>query len=197
MEAPVVASVELLDVAVQLDRQLERLGVPLEVGDHLVARRVAVRVARKRKPRKRAVAAGREERQRIPALAPGRRDLAGALEDHEAAALAAEEVADRQPRLTSADDRDFHIIAQSRRCAGLARGTAHNLSASRYRTTQTRRQVGCGDSAANGAEALFLADSAVTLTGIAARHLMPQRCARRTLNSRWSTFTAKATGRRR
>ena len=49
-EAPVVAALELLDLAVELDRQLEGLGVALEIGDHLVAGRVAVGIARERKP---------------------------------------------------------------------------------------------------------------------------------------------------
>ena len=58
----VVAPVELLDLAVQLDRQLEGLGVALEVGDHLVPSRVAVRDTGKLKAWERAVATGCEER---------------------------------------------------------------------------------------------------------------------------------------
>ena len=36
-EAPIFTELELLGLAVELDRELERLGVTLEVGDHLVA----------------------------------------------------------------------------------------------------------------------------------------------------------------
>src|SRR5687768_13314803 len=57
-------------VAVELDRKLERLGVLLEVGDHLVADGVVVRVAWEGKPGQAAVAAWREEFERIPALTP-------------------------------------------------------------------------------------------------------------------------------
>ena len=59
--------------AVQLDRQIEGLGVALEVGGHLVAGRIAIGVAREGQARQRAVATGREELQRVPALAPGSR----------------------------------------------------------------------------------------------------------------------------
>jgi hypothetical protein len=90
-----VVAVELRDRAVQLDRQVEGFGVPLEVGGHLVPGRVAIGVAGEREPRQRAVAPGRKERERLPALPPGGPDQIGALEDHEAAALPAEEVPNR------------------------------------------------------------------------------------------------------
>jgi hypothetical protein len=62
-EAPVVAEVEPLDLAVELDRELEGLGVAVEVCDHLVPGRVAVGVTWKGKPGQPAVAPRREERQ--------------------------------------------------------------------------------------------------------------------------------------
>src|SRR5215208_1656762 len=62
-ETPVPVLLELLDLAVELDRQLEGLGVALEEGDYLVPRRIAVGIAGEGKARQRAVAARREERQ--------------------------------------------------------------------------------------------------------------------------------------
>ena len=62
-EGPIVAEVEPLDLAVELDRELEGRGVALEVRDHLVPGRVAVRVARNGKPGQAAVAPRREEGQ--------------------------------------------------------------------------------------------------------------------------------------
>src|SRR6185437_4592721 len=106
----VVASLELRDLAVELE--LEVLGVALEVGDHLISARVAVRVARKCNSGKPAVAPRREQRQRVPALAPGRSDLPGALEDEHAPALTAEEMGDRQAGLPCSDDGD--LVARSR-----------------------------------------------------------------------------------
>jgi hypothetical protein len=50
LEAPFVAELELLGLAVQLDRQLEGLGVALEVGDHLISGRVAVGITGKGRP---------------------------------------------------------------------------------------------------------------------------------------------------
>jgi hypothetical protein len=110
-EAPVVATLELLDLAVELDRQLEGLGIALEVGDYLVPGRVALRVVREGKSRQSAVAARREERQRLPTLAPRGSDLGGAFEDDEATPLAPEEVPDGQARLARADDGDFNHLA--------------------------------------------------------------------------------------
>jgi hypothetical protein len=78
---------KLAHVAAELDGKFEGLGVALEIGDHLVARRITVRLARQGQGRQRAVAAGREERQRVPALAPSRRDPIASLEDDEPAPL--------------------------------------------------------------------------------------------------------------
>jgi len=102
-ETPVIALFEFLDLAVQLNRQLEGLGVGLEVGDHLIPGRVAIRIAREREARQRAVPPGREESERLPALPPGGADRIGALEDHESTAVPCEEIADGQARLPSAD----------------------------------------------------------------------------------------------
>ncbi len=57
-EAPVDALLELHDLAVQLDRQVEGLGVALEVGNHLVSGRIAIGVARERKTRAARCSAG-------------------------------------------------------------------------------------------------------------------------------------------
>ena len=94
-ETRVVALLEPPDFAIQLDGQLEGLGMVLKVGDHLIACRVAVGITRERQARQRAVAPGREESQRFPALAPGRANRIGALEERKTASLAAEEVAHR------------------------------------------------------------------------------------------------------
>jgi hypothetical protein len=50
-EVAVVVAVDGADAAVVLDRQVEAAGVPGEVGDDLVARGVAVRVAGERAAR--------------------------------------------------------------------------------------------------------------------------------------------------
>jgi hypothetical protein len=105
-EAPVFSSFERLDLAAEVDRQLKGLGVALEIGDHLIPRRVAVRIPGEGESRQPAVAARREQGERLPALAPGRGDLSSGFENHEAAALASEEVPDRKPCLASAHDGD-------------------------------------------------------------------------------------------
>ena len=88
-EAFVVAALEARDLGVQLDRQLESLGVVLEIRGHLVSGRVAVGLAGEREPRHRAVPPGSEERERLPALPPRRPDRFGALDDGEPTSLAA------------------------------------------------------------------------------------------------------------
>src|SRR5205814_210917 len=111
-EASVVAELEPLELAVQLDRQLEGLRVALEVGDHFIASRVPIRIAREREPRQRAVAAGREERECGPALAPCRGDLSCALDDDETAPLPGGEVADSETGLSGADYRNLVVLAR-------------------------------------------------------------------------------------
>src|SRR4051812_29781195 len=121
-EGCVAGAIELLDLAAELDRQLEDLGVALEVGDHLVLGRVAVWIAWKRQSRQRAVAAGREESQRLPTLTPSGRDRTGALEDPEPSPVALEEVADRQAGLAAADHGHLEVL---RVVARAARARAH------------------------------------------------------------------------
>ena len=58
-------------VAVQLGGKVERLCVLIQIQDHLVPARVALRIARERKPRQAAVAPGRKQGQRLPAIPPG------------------------------------------------------------------------------------------------------------------------------
>ena len=124
-ETPVVAALELLDLAVQLHRKLVGRGIALEVGDHLVAGRVAVGVAGERQAWQRAVATRGEEGQRLPALAPSGSDLAGALEDQELPSLALEEMADRQAGLSGTDDHDSGVVGGLGRHAGIRPGLAH------------------------------------------------------------------------
>src|SRR5262249_29215705 len=109
-EGPVAALLEPRHLAVELDGQIERIPVALEVGDHLVSGRVAVRIAGKGKPRQRAVTARCEERERLPTLAPRRSDLAGTLENDETAAMATQIVAHRKPCLARADDGDLDVV---------------------------------------------------------------------------------------
>jgi hypothetical protein len=85
--------------AAELDRQLERPRVLLQVADHLVAARVAVGVAGKCQSGKRVVAARREQDQRVPALTPRHTDGLTRLDDHEPPARAREEVAHRKAGL--------------------------------------------------------------------------------------------------
>jgi hypothetical protein len=96
--------------AVELDRKLEGRRVLLQVGDHLVARRVAVRVAGKGKPSKGGVAPRREQHERVPAFTPRGTDGAACLEDHEATALAGEEVAHRKTGLAGSDHGDVEAL---------------------------------------------------------------------------------------
>jgi hypothetical protein len=114
---------ELEDEAVVLGRQrphpaaephgqVERPRVLLEVAHHLVAAGIAVGVTGERQAGKRVIAARREQDQRVPTLAPGGANRLGRLEDHEPAAGAGEEVADRQPGLAGADDRNLDAPAE-------------------------------------------------------------------------------------
>src|SRR5207249_11990301 len=77
--------------------------VLLQVRDHLVASRVAVGIAGEGESGEAVVATRGEEDERVPASAPGSADRIGCVEDQEVLALAGEEVADRQSRLTGAD----------------------------------------------------------------------------------------------
>ena len=70
-EAAVVGAAHGQDAAVELDRQLEVARVVVQVGDDLVAARVAVGVAGERQAGQAVVAHGREQPQRVPAAPPG------------------------------------------------------------------------------------------------------------------------------
>ena len=100
----VVLGLQRPHLAAEPDGQVERPRVLLEVGHHLVAAGVAVGLTGKRQAGKRVIAARREQDQRVPAPAPRGADRLARLQDHEPAAGAREEVADRQPGLAGADD---------------------------------------------------------------------------------------------
>ena len=106
-EAAAVACPHGLHAAVELDRQLEPSRVVGEVGDDVVAARVAVGVAGEVEPGQAVVAHGREQPQRVPSGSPGGGRFAGGFEDGEPAALLGEEVADGQAGLAAADDDDL------------------------------------------------------------------------------------------
>ena len=101
---------QLADAAAQLHRKVA--GVVGEIGDHLVARRVAVGLARERLAGEAVVARRREEPQRVPALPPRRGGCVGCLENGEAAAVSREVVADRKTGLAAADDDDL-VVARA------------------------------------------------------------------------------------
>ena len=101
----------------------------------------AVRVARERESRQCAVAPRREERERLPALPPRRADRIGALEDHKATALAAEEGPNRQSRLTSPNDGNVDGVAGLDATGCLVGRTVHHPAASRSSTSQTSRPM--------------------------------------------------------
>ena len=96
----------------ELDRQLEMLRVPLEIGSDLVTGRVPVRVAGEREPRQRVVAARREQDERVPAIPPRGPDGVRGFEDHEPPLLLGQRTADRKPRLSGADYGDVvpHVV---------------------------------------------------------------------------------------
>jgi hypothetical protein len=71
-------------VAIQLNREFERLGVALQIGDDLIARRIA---------------------------APGGRDGIAALEDDEAMALPDEVISHCQAGLAATNDCDLEMLA--------------------------------------------------------------------------------------
>jgi hypothetical protein len=88
---------------VLLDWQLEPLRVLLEIGDHLVPRRIAVGVAGKRQAGQAAVAARREQGERLPPLSPGRGDRAR-FDDQEPPTLTSQEIRHGEAGLAGADD---------------------------------------------------------------------------------------------
>ena len=90
-------------------------GVLGEVGHHVVAAGVAVRIAGEGQARQAAVASGRKQLQRVPPRAPGGRRLLRRLEDREVATLLSQEIPDRKTGLAAADDDHLQVIAH---CAG-------------------------------------------------------------------------------
>jgi hypothetical protein len=108
--------------AFELDRELEGGGVPLEIGDHFVARRVTVRFTREREPREAVIAAGREQNQRVPATAPSCSDRIGTVDDQEPPARARQEIADRNPGLAGPDHDDVEALAGTLGRVRLRRG---------------------------------------------------------------------------
>ena len=67
---PVAVLPQRTDGTARVNRKGQRLGVVVEIGDHLVTGRVAVGVTREIPTRQAVVAAGREKNERIPAGAP-------------------------------------------------------------------------------------------------------------------------------
>ncbi len=94
------------DGGVESDRKFEPRRVLVEVAGHFVACRIAVGVPGKGESGKGIVAPGGKEDEGVPTAPPRRADGAGGFEDHEMAALAGKEVADRQAGLPGADHDD-------------------------------------------------------------------------------------------
>ena len=115
---------ERLDLGIQVDWQLEGRRVLLEVADDLVARGIAVRVAREGKARKAVIAARCEQHERVPAPAPRRPDRVARVEDREVPALFCQEVPHGEPGLPSPYHRNvesivrayFHVVSRSFGC---------------------------------------------------------------------------------
>ena len=99
------------DTAAQLDRQLEVARVVGEVGDDVVAARVASGSPGNARPGQAVVADRREQPQRVPALAPRCRQRVGRFEDRELPALLGEQVANRQAGVAAADDDHLAPVA--------------------------------------------------------------------------------------
>jgi hypothetical protein len=136
---PAVLGCQPPDRAVQLDRELERLRVALQVGDHLVTDGIALRIAGKRQAWKAAVAARREQRQRIPAVAPSGTDRIGRVHDHEPSTLLLEEVPDRESGLTRSNHHDL-LIGDDLWCrVWFALGRSHLKAPFRLARSETRR----------------------------------------------------------
>src|SRR3954469_13409937 len=84
--------------------------LPAEVGDDVVAARIAAGVAREVEPGQAVVAHGREQPQGGPAAPPRGGRLSGRFEDGEPAVLLGEEVADGEAGLAAADDDDLTVL---------------------------------------------------------------------------------------
>src|SRR5436305_610253 len=86
-EVPVLGPADGADAAAQPHRPREVPRVLGEIGHHVVAARVAARIAGEGQARQAAVANGRKEVQRVPPSAPGGPRLRCRLQDREAATL--------------------------------------------------------------------------------------------------------------
>src|SRR5690606_2290301 len=110
------------------NRQIEVVGVPLQVVGDVVLARVRVGLGGERHAREACVPGGREELQRLPPSAPGRADLVRGVEDREPEAESLEVVAHRQPGLAGSNYDHVqplgHVGEPSR--AGAARGDARD-----------------------------------------------------------------------
>src|SRR6202171_4757079 len=106
---PAVVDLERRDLAVGLDRSVERVRPSLEVVDELRQRHVPIRLLpRVFSARERDAPGGRDEAERVPApRAPRLSDTAG-FEHDVVDARIFEEPACREPGLPSADDRHVH-----------------------------------------------------------------------------------------
>src|SRR4051794_22254366 len=87
-----------------------------EVGQHIVPTGMAVRIAGKGEAGQAVVPHRREQLERIPALTPRGRRLLSRFKDHEVARPLREEVADRQPGLTTTDH--HHLTPLNRQAVG-------------------------------------------------------------------------------
>src|SRR3954453_7798895 len=87
-----------------------------EVGQHIVPTGMAVRIAGKGEAAKTVVPHRRGQLERIPTLTPRGRRLLSRFKDHEVARPLREEVADRQPGLTTTDH--HHLTPLNRQAVG-------------------------------------------------------------------------------
>src|SRR6185503_21230117 len=108
---------------------VDQRAVPLDEGDHLVARREAIgpgpAILLAGQPE---APVGELEHQRVPALAPPALGHPSPLEDHVGAPTAAQVMAEGQPRVPTAHDHRLvlgrHDATRLRRCAGLVNPSA-------------------------------------------------------------------------
>jgi hypothetical protein len=101
---PILGPPDRPDAAAQLNRQGEVPGIRSEVGRHVVAAGVAVRIAREGQAWQAAVASRGKQLQRVPPGAPGGRRVLSRFENRELATLPSEEVPDSKTRLAAADN---------------------------------------------------------------------------------------------
>jgi hypothetical protein len=109
-QEPIFLDGQRAHVAVGLDGQVELGRVAFEVGDHLVAGRVAVRVAGESETGQPVVAPRREQHQRVPPLPPRGCDRVAGFQDDESAALLGQPVAGGKAGLTAAHHRHIEQV---------------------------------------------------------------------------------------